>query len=140
MHGLTVVFDVALGTPDRSDSGDYAARIRARTEGVFNWIAPWQMDSESRGRRIGARIEVYRHHTASLWRARERRIDIVFRRDGATEVTANPPYDDDPDRRVAPNLLAGAIDPTSALARLVLAGGADCPARTAVFDGGDAMT
>lgn len=131
LRALSLDFDVAL------DAGRYRTDARLESAGIVGWLFEWSLDAVSSGRLRDAAVVPQRHRFANSWRGKERAVEISYQAGIPAEVRAKPPYDDNPERRVAADLLPGAVDPMSAATAIVLetGSGALCRPTTAVYDG-----
>ncbi len=130
-RALTLNFDVALG------DGSYRTDARLETSGIIGWLFEWRLEAVSTGGLQEAMVRPRRHRFANRWRGRGRSVEIVYEKGVPASVRADPPYGDDAERAVSPDMLPGAVDPMSAVTAIVLANanGQLCRPKTAVYDG-----
>lgn len=130
-RALTLNFDVALG------DGSYRTDARLETSGIIGWLFEWRLEAVSAGSLQEAGVIPQRHRFANTWRGRVRSIEIAYEKGVPASVRADPPYGDDAERAVSPDMLPGAVDPMSAVTAIVLANanGRLCRPKTAVYDG-----
>ena len=117
-----------------SDSaGDrYRVRTVLQTEGAIGKLFPWHAESESTGRRDGARLVVERHRADGTFRSTRRTVEIDYGADGSVRSRVSPPPERDSRDAVPDALQQGTIDPITASMTAV---GAGCSGRLPVFDG-----
>ncbi|MBM3558656.1 MAG: DUF3108 domain-containing protein [Alphaproteobacteria bacterium] len=130
-----VTFDIQVVLPAPGKDGVYATRVRAATQGVVALFAPWRLDTVSEGQREDGTLRARRFRNADTWRDRTRTVEIDFPGAGRPVVTMEPPNTETDRPPISDAQLDGALDPISALSRLMLDAGHGCPDRTAVYDG-----
>lgn len=133
VNGATFDIEVTLPAPGRD--GAYATRVRAATQGVVALFAPWRLDTLSEGRRDDGALLAGRFRNADTWRDRTKTVEIDFSGAGRPVVTMDPPNTETDRPPIGDDQLDGALDPISALSRLILDSAQGCPDRTAIYDG-----
>lgn len=133
INGATFDIEVTLPAPGRD--GVYATRVRATTQGVVALFAPWRLDTLSEGRRDDGTLLAGRFRNADTWRDRTKIVEIDFAGEGRPVVTMDPPNTETERPPISDAELDGALDPISALSRLILDSTQGCPGRTAIYDG-----
>ncbi len=135
--GLALMrFDFSLVATER----DYRIDFTSRTLGVLDWFLGLRLTSSSAGRVDGLAIEPERYEMRAETNGVRRHVEIMHGTDGAFHVEAEPPSAELEHKTLTPldpASLPGAIDPLAgvlALSRLI-ASGASCDDRMAVFDG-----
>ncbi|MGE0254418.1 MAG: DUF3108 domain-containing protein [Alphaproteobacteria bacterium] len=133
INGAT--FDIQVVLPPPGQDGAYATRVRAATQGIVALFAPWRLDTVSEGRRDDGALRSRHFRNADTWRDRTKTVEIDFAGAGRPVVTMDPPNTETDRPPISDAQLAGALDPISALSRLVLDTARGCPGRTAIYDG-----
>lgn len=131
LKALSVAADIDLS------GGRYETRITAETTGLVAWFVDWHLEAESAGLVDGDKMRPEIHKAANERRDKQRWVEVTYGVDGPVAVRSQPPTSDEDRPAVTEDLLAGTIDPVSALMN-ALAGtvrGEQCPAPMAVFDG-----
>jgi hypothetical protein len=130
-HVFTVDLSAAL------DGSDYALDVAMRTDGTLAWFLDFTLRSRVSGRPAEPGMAPARFRTESLWRGRERWVELSYDGAGAPAVTAEPPPEEDERDRVPDDLRAGTVDPLSAALALIYAVAWDegCELSLKVFDG-----
>ncbi len=138
-RALRLDFDVDLDGHREGEAldADYATNVRMETSGIIGFMFGWRFDASSRGAWRGGDIVPVRYHTANVWKGNERTVTIDYEDGVAAKVSAQPPYSDEDRRKVAPEMIPGSIDPTSAVTSLVLTSAlsGECRPTTAIYDG-----
>jgi len=138
-RALRLDFDVDLnGHRDGAAlNADYATSVRMETSGIIGFMFGWRFDASSRGAWRSGDIVPVRYHTANVWKGNERTVTIEYEDGIAAKVRARPPYSDEDRKKVAPEMIPGAVDPTSAVTALVLTSAleGECRPTTAIYDG-----
>ncbi|MBS28370.1 MAG: hypothetical protein CL566_05505 [Alphaproteobacteria bacterium] len=131
LRAIRFDFGVDLGDPG------YKTRIRLETSGIVGALFKWSLEASSEGDWQDGIIVPRQYRSANVWRGRQRQVAIEYDAGIADTVTAEPPYGADDLKRVAPEMISGAVDPTTAVTALVLtsAVAGACRARTPVYDG-----
>lgn len=134
--GLRAIrFDFAVETD--AASSDYRTRVQLETAGIVGMLFGWSLEATSEGSWRDGEVVPERYRTANVWRTRKRTVSIDYAGGFAQRVAAEPPYSREDIAKVAPEMILGAVDPTTAVTALVLeaALGGGCRPRTAVYDG-----
>ncbi|MBO6782443.1 MAG: DUF3108 domain-containing protein [Alphaproteobacteria bacterium] len=119
------------------ETPDYRTDISMETSGLVGFMFNWRFDAMSNGVWRDGEIVPERYHTANVWRGNERAVSIDYEDGVAAKVLAVPPYSEEDMKKVAPAMIPGAVDPTSAVTALVLTSAlqGDCRPTTAIYDG-----
>ncbi len=130
-RALSLKFDVSLG------DGSYRTDARLESTGIIGWLFEWRLDAVSAGSQQQAMVRPQRYHFTNHWRGRVRSVEIAYDKGVPAEVRADPPYGDDAESTVSPDMLTSSVDPMSAVTAIVLenANGQLCRPKTAVYDG-----
>lgn len=115
----------------------YDTNIKMETSGIIGALFNWRFDATSTGAWQDGDIVPERYRTANVWRGNEREVAIDYEDGVARKVSANPPYSEEDMKKVGPELIPGAIDPTSAVTALVLTSAmeGECRPEVAIYDG-----
>lgn len=115
----------------------YDTNIKMETSGIIGALFNWRFDATSTGAWQDGDIVPERYRTANVWRGNEREVAIDYQNGVANKVSANPPYSEEDMKKVGPDLIPGAIDPTSAVTALVLTSAlqGECRPEVAIYDG-----
>jgi hypothetical protein len=126
-------FDVTVET----EADDYRTSVRLETAGIVGAVFDWRLRASSEGAWRDGKIVPQAYRTANVWKGRARTVGIDYAGGFAQRVFAEPPYSREDYDKVAPEMILGAMDPTSAVTALVLAAarGEGCRPTTAVYDG-----
>lgn len=135
-RALRLDFAVDVGA-NGTDAPRYDTNIRMETSGIIGALFNWRFDATSTGAWRDGDIVPERYRTANVWRGNEREVAIDYVDGVARRVSANPPYSEEDMKKVGPDLIPGAIDPTSAVTALVLTSAirGECRPETAIYDG-----
>lgn len=124
---------------DRAPGG-YDVAFDARTAGWVSRLAPWQAAARSRGQVAADGARPHEHVFTRTWRGEVKSTQLDYRPDGSVALTVTPPEEapkpDDEDA-VPPDLVAGTLDPVSAVVAVAqaAAAGQGCGGTVPVFDG-----
>ena len=119
------------------ETPDYRTDISMETSGLVGFMFNWRFDAMSNGAWRTGEIVPVRYHTANVWRGNEREVAIDYEDGVAANVSAVPPYSEEDMKKVSPEMIPGAVDPTSAVTALVLTAAVErnCRPTTAIYDG-----
>jgi hypothetical protein len=134
--GLRAIrFDFSVSTDPATS--DYRTQVQLETAGLVGMLFGWSLEASSEGGWRMGEIVPERYRTANVWRGRERTVSIDYNGGFAQRVSSDPPYSREDVEKVAPEMISGAVDPTTAVTALVFeaALGGGCRPRTAVYDG-----
>lgn len=131
LHAFSADAQVSLGVER------YDMTLQLRTDGWLSWLLTFTLDSEVSGRADAQGLQPDRFRTASVWRDRERSVEVDYQAAALPVVEAVPPPEEDDRDPVPDELRLGAVDPLSAGLGLVHRLGATerCGGEAAVFDG-----
>lgn len=135
-RALRLDFEVDV-VANGADAPRYDTNIKMETSGIIGALFNWRFDATSTGAWRDGNIVPERYRTANVWRGNEREVAIDYEDGVANRVSANPPYSEEDMKKVGPDLIPGAIDPTSAVTALVLTSAirGECRPETAIYDG-----
>lgn len=135
-RALRLDFVVDLAAEDVAPQR-YDTRINMETSGIVGALFNWRFDATSKWAWQDGEIIPDRYRTANVWRGNAREVVIEYEDGIARNVSAVPPYSEEDMQKVKPEMIPGAVDPTSAVTALVLTSAIEgtCRPETAIYDG-----
>lgn len=132
LHVLTYEAIVSVNT------GAYKAKVQARTNGFVDSLFKFSLEAEAAGVEGAAGLVPRRFRVANRWRENpERWVEIIYSEGAVPDTKAEPPAADDDRDPIPEALLAGTLDPISAVLAVVakVAQSGRCEVALPIFDG-----
>jgi Protein of unknown function (DUF3108) len=130
--GIEVLsFDLLLDLP-----GDrYSVDLEGETQGLIGALFSWRTRSSAQGglEASGPRPDIFR--SSGEWRGEARRVVLDWDGDGGLAAIVEPAVEEEEREPVPPELLAGVLDPLSAMVGAISHAAGPCAGTLPVFDG-----
>jgi len=133
--GVLSVMTLRTSAVIEPKAATYRSEILLFTRGLVSWMFPWRARSETMGSIEDDVLHPRRHRSVGSYRSSNQVVEIDYGADGAVDVIADPPLDDD--APVSADLQRSTLDALTATLVAVRAPalGERCAGILPVFDG-----